>query len=63
MTEKVQRSELNYVIAGALLLLGGGYLINFAQDEDSIPGVAIGAILLVLGAVLLIRGITRGRRK
>jgi uncharacterized membrane protein HdeD (DUF308 family) len=62
MSQKLERSELNYVIAGAILVLGGGYIVNFAQDEDSTPGVIVGAILLVLGIVLLIRGFTRGRR-
>lgn len=62
MVEKTQRSELNYVIAGALLLFGGGYLVNLGQDDGGPAMVVVGAILLVLGIGLLIRGVTRGRR-
>jgi uncharacterized membrane protein HdeD (DUF308 family) len=62
MAEKTQRSELNYLIAGALLLLGGGYVVNLSQSEDSTPGVVVGAVLLIAGLALIVRGITRGRR-
>lgn len=62
MVEKTKRSELNYLVAGALLLFGGAYVVNAGQDEGSTPGVVVGAVLLVLGIVLLVRGVTRGRR-
>lgn len=62
MVEKTQRSELNYLIAGVLLLFGGGYLINLGQDEDLIGGVIFGAVLLILGLALIGKGVLTGRR-
>lgn len=62
MAEKTQRSELNYVIAGALLLLGGGYLVNLGQEEDLIGGVVGGATLLMIGIFLIGKGVLYGRR-
>lgn len=62
MSETKQRSELNYLVAGALLFFGGGYLINFGQDDGGVAAVIVGAVLLVVGIALIFRGITRGRR-
>lgn len=62
MAEKTQRSELNYVISGALLLFGGGYLVNLGQDDGGVAAVVVGAALIALGLGLLVRGVISGRR-
>lgn len=62
MSDKPQRSELNYLVAGALLLLGGGWIVNFSQDEEVVVGVIVGAVLLVIGLFLIGKGVLRGRR-
>jgi uncharacterized membrane protein HdeD (DUF308 family) len=62
MSDTTQRSELNYLIAGALLFFGGGYLIKFGQDDGGSLPVIVGAVLLLVGIALIVRGVTRGRR-
>lgn len=62
MAEKTQRSELNYVIAGALLFFGGGYLVNLGQDDGGAAMIAVGALLLATGLFLIGKGVLRGRR-
>lgn len=62
VAERAQRSELNYLIAGVILLLGGGYTVNLGQDEDLIAGVIVGAMLIVLGLGLIGQGVLRGSR-
>jgi sulfite exporter TauE/SafE len=61
MAEKT-RTELNYVIAGALLLVIGGWIENLGQNDDMIGLVVAGAVLLVLGVGLLAKGLLQGRR-
>lgn len=62
MVEKTQRSELNYLIAGAILFFAGGYLIKMGQDDGGTAAIAIGAVALATGLFLIGKGVLRGKR-
>lgn len=62
MVEKTQRSELNYLIAGAIMFFAGGYLINFGQDDGGVVMIVAGAVALVTGLFLIVKGVLQGRR-
>lgn len=62
MAEKTQRSELNYVIAGAIMFFAGGYLINFGKDDGGTAMIIVGTVALLTGLFLLGKGVLRGRR-
>lgn len=62
MAAKTQRSELNYLIAGAIMFFAGGYLINFGQDDGGVVAIIVGTAVLASGLFLIGKGVLRGRR-
>lgn len=63
MADKTQqRSELNYLVAGAIMFFAGGYLVKVGQDDGGVAAIVVGAIALATGIFLIAKGVLVGRR-